>query len=293
MTTDLRDRLEAAFVDEPPQPPIQTQLDEGRQVLRRRRRRWLAGASAILLTAAVGPLVLRPARNNVGGGIDLPNPVPSTVVAPTPVHLLVAPPRFVRADTPPVLYLYGRMFKRDSGVKVLGTYGEIDNSTEHPQGAAIVRSGGVTSWVAVVGNEPERVTLQLVARYDYQRFMTWAGLEMPLLSGHLALSATAPGPYEPPVPAADAPVSFSGGQLVAKPGDTVVQRIRHPLANARAVPPCHAQAVRVDTPGGAWFAVGFDCPGLSDVYAERVGVRAGTLSAWLAAVKKAQDAYAA
>lgn len=291
MTADLRERLDTGFDDEPSLPPVEDRLAEGRRALRRRRRRVLTGTAALLLAAAVGPVVLRPTGGGAGGGIDLPTPGPAAVDEPTPVHLLVAPAHYVRPDTPPVLYLFGRLFKRDPDVKVLGTYGAIDVSTQHPQGAAIVRAGDVTSWVAVVGNEPDRVVAQKVAPYDYQQFMAWAQQEMPLLSGHLALAATAPGPFEPPVTSEESPAGFSGDQLVAKPGGTVVQRIRHPIANAQAVPPCHTQAVRVNTPGGEWFAVGFDCRGLTDVYSERVGVRADTLSAWLAQVKRVQDAF--
>jgi hypothetical protein len=206
---------------------------------------------------------------------------------------MVAPPDYVSADTPPVLYLYGRMFKRAHDVTVLATYGEIDHSTSHPRGAAIVRVGGRTEWVVIVGNEPERLVAERAGPYNYQLFTAYAELELPILSGHLALAATAPGPYAPPVSDADSPAEFDGTLLVAKPGGTVVQRIRHPLANAQSVQPCHAQGVRIHRPDQDWFVVGFDCRGLTSLYSEPVGVRADTLSTWLAQVKRVQDEFAA
>jgi hypothetical protein len=291
MTTDLQERFEASFGEGPPHRPVQERLAAGRRSVRRRRRAAAVATTTVIVAAVLGSVLLRPQNGPGAGGIDLPTPGPSPVVtaAPTPVHLLVAPPRYVTASTPPVLYLYGRMFKRDRDVDVLATYGEIDVST-HPLGAAIVRVNGRTSWVAVAGNEPDRLVVQRAASYNYQAFMGWAQLEFPMLSGRQALAATAPGPYAP-VSDAASPAEFALHQLVAKPGGTVTQRIRHPLANAQAVPPCHAQAVRVHTPAADWFAVGFDCRGVSAVYSERVGVRADTLSAWLVQVKKVQDVF--
>jgi hypothetical protein len=206
------------------------------------------------------------------------------------VHLLVAPARFVHADTPPVLYLYGRMFRRDRDVTVLATYGEIDVA-RHPQGGAIVRVGGRIQWVLVVGNEPERLDEQREAPYDYQAFMAWARAEFAVMSGRMALAATAPGPYAPPLTDDESPAGFDGDLLVAKPGGSVVQRIRHPVADDRAVLPCHDQAVRVHTPAGDWFVLGYECPVQTALYSERVGVRADTLSTWLVQVKKAQDEF--
>ena len=291
MTRDLGERLDQSFGEGPPPRPLEDHLVAGRAVVRRRRRLATVGTAAALILLGFGPVLLRPATG-AGGGIDGPTPVPTptTTEAPTPVHLLVAPARFIRPDTPPVLYLYGRMFKRARDVTVLGTYGEIDVSA-HPQGAAIVRVGGRTLWVVVVGNEPERLVVEREAPYNYQAFMGWAQVEFPILSGRLALAATAPGPYQQPVSDDDSPAGFAGNLLVAKPGGTVVQRIHDPLANAQAVPPCHAQAVQVHTRDGDWFVVGFDCRGVGAVYSERVGVRATTLSAWLARVKKVQDAF--
>jgi hypothetical protein len=209
---------------------------------------------------------------------------------PTPVHLLVAPPRFVRPDTPPVLYLFGRMFRRDPGVTVLATFGEIDVA-QYPQGGAIVREGGRTSWVLVVGNEPERLDEQRAAPYDYQAFTAWAVSEFPILSGRLALAATAPGRYRAPTSDAAAPAAYDGDQLVAKPGGVVVERIQHPPADRRAVRPCHDQAVRVHTASGDWFVLGYDCAGQGALYSEPVGVRADTLTSWLTQVKKAQARF--
>jgi hypothetical protein len=289
-STDLGERIDTSFGEGPPQRPVQERIRAGRRVVRRRRRLTASAASALLVGLVLGSVLFRPETGGGGGGIDLPTPVPDATQAPTPVHLLVAPARYVSPTTPPVLYLYGRMFKRDRDVKVLATYGEIDIST-HPRGAAIVQVGGHTLWVAVVGNEPDRLVLQRTAAYNYQAFMDWAQLEFPLLSGEQSLAATAPGRYAP-VSAAASPAEFALHQLVAKPGGTVRQRIRHPLANAQDVPPCHAQAVRIHTHGGDWFAIGFDCRGVSGVYSERVGVRADTLPSWLAAVKQVQDQFA-
>lgn len=294
MTHDLLEPLETGFADEPPHRPVAERLDAGRRAVRRRRRIAVTATALVLSAAAFGPVVLRPAGGAGGGGIDPPTPGPTQAdpPLPTPVHLLVAPPRYVSAGTPPVLYLFGRMYRRDRDVTVLATYGEIDVSTGHPRGAAIVRVGGHTEWVVVVGNEPERLSAERPEAYNYQLFMGWAQLEFPMLSGHLALAATAPGPYRPPVSDQDSPAGFDGDLLVAKPGGTIVQRIRHPLANAQSVPPCHAQAVRLHRSDQDWFVLGFDCRGLTGLYSEPVGVRAGSLTTWLALVKRAQDEYA-
>jgi hypothetical protein len=119
----------------------------------------------------------------------------------------------------------------------------------------------------------------------------WADPEFATMSGRLALAATAPGPYAPPVPDEDSPAGYAGDLLVAKPGGTVVQRVRHPVVNDRAVLPCHDQAVRIHTSTGDWFVVGYDCRVQGALYSERVGVRAETLAAWLVRVKRAQDAF--
>jgi hypothetical protein len=292
MTHDLLEPLESGFAEEPPHLPVAERLAAGRRAVRLRRRIATTTALVGLAAVAIVPVLLRP-TDGAGGGIDPPTPVPSPsfTPAPTPVHLLVAPPKYVSPDTPPVLYLYGRMFKRDRDVTVLGTFGEIDVSQAHPEGAAIVKVGGRTEWVAVVGNEPERLVAEKQDNDNYQLFMGWAQLEFPQLSGHLALAATAPGPYAPPVSDADSPAAFADHVLAAKPGGTVVQRIRQPLANAQSVPPCHAQAVRIQRPDQDWFVVGFDCRGLSGLYSEPVGVRAETLTTWLAKVKRVQDEF--
>jgi hypothetical protein len=291
VTTDLGERLEQSIGDGPPHRPLEDRLAAGRRAVRRRRRRVTLGAAVALAVLAVGPVLLRPSTG-AGAGIDYPTPFPTPTTAdvPTPVHLLVAPPRFVRPDTPPVLYLYGRMFRRDRDVTVLATYGEIDVA-RHPQGGAIVRVGGRTSWVAVVGNEPERIDEQRKAPYDYQAFMSWAASEFSVMSGRMALAATAPGAYMPPVTDDESPAGYDGDLLVAKPGGTVVQRIRHPRADDLAVLPCHDQAVRVHTSAGDWFVLGYDCRLQGALYSERVGVRADTLSSWLVRVKRVQDAF--
>jgi hypothetical protein len=295
MTTDLRDELDASFGAGPPPPPVEGHLAAGRRVVRRRRRTITVSAIAVLAVAAFGPVLLRPVTGTGGGGggggHHTPPPAPTTTAPPTPVHLLVAPPKDVTADSPPVVYLSGRMFKRDRNVTVLGAFGDVDLA-QHPRGAVIVRVGGVTSWVVVVGNEPERLTQQRTAPYDYNGLMAWALPKFSALSGHLALAVTAPGPYAPPVLDAGSPGVFEGGVLVAKPGGTVVQRDRHPVHNPEAVRACDAQAARIHTGGGDWFVLGDDCPGgLGALYSERVDVRADTLSSWLVQVKRAQNAY--
>jgi hypothetical protein len=293
VTTDLRSRLDAALGDDPPHRPVPDRVAAGRRALRRRRRRRTAATVALTGVAglALVPLLLGPATGG-GGGIDGPTPRPTPTGTPHPGHvrLLVAPARYVTADTPPVLYLFGRMFRRDQGVDVLAAYGEIDVS-EHPQGGAIVRVDGRTQWVLVAGNEPERLVEERFAPYDYGAFSAWAATSLAVLSGRLALAATAPGPFTPPVPDSAAPASFAGGRLVARPGGTVVERVRHPVVDERAVSGCPAQAVRVRTSGGDWFVLGSDCQGRGALYSERVGVRADTLAAWLVQVKRAQDAF--
>jgi hypothetical protein len=175
-------------------------------------------------------------------------------------------------------------------VTVLATFGEIDVA-RHPQGGAIVRVGGRTLWVLVVGNEPERLYELRVAPYDYPGLMSWAAQEFPVMSGRLALAVTAPGPYLPPVSDDESPAAFSGDRLVAKPGGTVVQRIQQPIVDPRAVRPCHDQAVRVHTTTADWFVLGYQCSQGGAIYSEPVGVRAESLSAWLVEVKKAQGAF--
>jgi hypothetical protein len=175
VTHDLLDPLEAGFADEPPHRPVAERLGSGRRAVRGRRRLAVTTAAVVLGLAAVSLAVLRPAGGAGGGGIDPPTPGPVRPDTPlTQVHLLVAPPRYVGADTPPVLYLYGRMFKRDRDVTVLATFGEIDVSAHRPRGAAIVRVDGHTEWVAVVGNGPEPWSAQRAQAYDYQLFMAWA-----------------------------------------------------------------------------------------------------------------------
>jgi hypothetical protein len=295
MTTDLREDLDISLGEGPTPDPVTAYVVSGRRAVRRRRRVVASTAFTLLGVLALGPVLLRPGTGaggggGGGGGYNPPPPL-STTAPPTPVHLLVAPASYVHPGTPPVVYLDGRMFRRDRGVTVLGTFGDVDFS-EHPRGAAIVRDHGATSWVLVVGNDPDRLTQQREAPYDYNAFMAWAGPKFEPESGHLALAATAPGPYAPPVSDADSPGVFEGGVLVAKPGGTVVQRDRHPVHDPNAVKACDAQAVRIHTGSGDWFVLGDDCPaGAGAVYSERVGVRAETLSAWLVQVKRAQDAY--
>jgi DNA-directed RNA polymerase specialized sigma24 family protein len=291
-SADLDERLDASFGGGPPHPPVEERLVAGRRARRRRRRMTTVGSVALLAVLAVAPVLLRPTGGAGGGGIDDPTPLPtpSTTVVPQPVHLLVAPARYVSADTPPVLYLFGRMFRRDRDVTVLATFGEID-ADPHPQGGAIVRVGGRTEWVLVVGNEPERLVVEREAPYDYPAFMGWAVDAFPALAGRLALAATAPGPYHPPVPDDASPAAYDGDSLVAKPGGTVVQRVDHPPADRLAVPPCHDQAVRLHTGSGDWFVLGYDCDGQGALYSEKVGVRADSLTDWLVRVKQAQDAY--
>jgi hypothetical protein len=293
VTTDLRELVETGLDEGPPHRPVQERVTAGRQVVRKRRRRAVAGSvGAVLLAVGLTVALVRPETGGGGHG-PLPVPPPKVVTAPpVPVRMLVAPPRYVSADTPPVLYLYGRMYRRDRNVTVLATYGEIDHAPSHPRGAAIVRIGGRTEWVVVLGNEPERLAAEKPGAYNYQLFQAWATLEFPMLSGHLALAATAPGRYAPPVSDADSPAEFDHDLLIAKPGGSVVQRIRHPLANAQSVQPCHAQAVRIHRSDEDWFVVGFDCRGLTSLYSEPVGVRADTLPTWLAQVKRVQDEFA-
>lgn len=291
MTSDLRARLDATFGEDPPHRPLEDRIVAGRRALRRRRRNVVAGAVAGLAGVVLVPLLLGSATGD-GGGIDLPTPRPTPTTTPQPghVHLLVAPARYVSSDTPPVLYLFGRMFRRDRGVEVLAAYGEIDVA-DHPQGGAIVRVGGRTQWVLVAGNEPERLAEERDASYDYQAFAAWASPELAVLSGRLALAATAPGPYTPPASDEESPAAYSGRRLVAKPGGTVTERIRHPVVDERAVLPCHDQAVRVHTSAGDWFVLGYDCQGQGVLYSERVGVRADTLPTWLVQVKRVQDDF--
>jgi hypothetical protein len=288
VTTDLHELIETGLGDGPPHPPIEERVTAGHRAVRRRRRVAIAGSAGVMIAAAGLSLALVAPHGGAGIG-PLPRP-PRATATPIPVELMVPPPRFIHADTPPVLYLYGRMFKRDPGVTVLATYGEIDHATSHPQGAAIVRVGGRTEWVVVTGDEPERLVVERDGPYDFQPFMAFAQLELPMLTGHLALAATAPGPFATPVSDQDSPAEFDGTVLVAKPGGTVVQRVRHPLVNARSVPPCHAQAVRIHRSDQDWFVVGSACSG--SLYSEPVGLRADTLSAWLAQVKRVQDEFA-
>jgi hypothetical protein len=292
MTDDLSAQLDASFGDGPAQTPAVERLAAGRSAMRRRRV-VSVGAVTTLAVLAMGPVLLRthgaPGGGGGGGGYNPPSP--TATAPPTVVHLLVAPPSYVAAGAPPVVYLDGRMFRRDRGVTVLATFGDVDQA-DHPRGAAIVRVGGSTSWVMVAGDEPKSISQQSDEPYDYNAFMTWAsGLFYPA-TGRLALAATAPGAYAPPVSDADSPAVYQGNLLVARPGGTVLQRMRDPVRDANAVPPCHPQAVRIHTADGDWFVLGDNCPnGRGSLYSERAGVRADTLSSWLVQVKRAQGAY--
>jgi hypothetical protein len=285
----LREQLDASFGDGPAHRAIGERLEAGRRARRQRRRGVLTGsAMSIAAALAIALVALHP--QGAGGGVG-PDPVPpSTSATPIPVRMLVAPPRFVGADTMPVLYLYGRMFRSGHDVTVLVTYGMIDIST-HPRGGAIVRVGKKISWVALAGNQPHAVAVERDGSYDVEAFRTWAQSEVALLSGQQALAATAPGGYRPPLPAQDSPAIFSQGRLVARPGNTIVQRERHPLANEVAVRRCDDQAARVRTPSGDWFVLGDDCPDGGALYVEPAGVRADTLTAWLIRVHRVQDAF--
>jgi hypothetical protein len=290
MTTELVELLEACLGEGPPHRSVEERLAAGRRAVRRRRR---AGTAAVVvMVAALGltPVLARTA-STAGGGGHHQTPTPSPIAIPGHVRLFVAPPRYVEPDTPPVLYLFGRMFRRDRSVEVLAAAGDVDQA-DHPRGAAIVRVGDRTTWVIVAGNEPDRISEQVAAPYDYHDFTTWALGRFASMTGHLALSATAPGPFAPPVLDADSPAAYAGPLLLAKPGGTVVQRIRNPVRNRNAVPGCDAQAVRVHTGSGDWFVLGDDCEdGYASLYTERAGVRADTLATWLVRVKKAQDEF--
>lgn len=291
MSLDLRTRLDGAFGDDPPHPTLEERIVDGRRALRRRRRTVAAGAVAgVAGIAVLVPVLLGPAAGPGGGIGPTPQPIPSSTARPGHVRLLAAPARYVTPDTPPVLYLFGRMYRRDRSVDVLAAYGDVDISV-HPAGGAIVRVAGRMQWVLVAGNEPQRLSVERAAPYDVPAFTAWAARGLASLSGRLALAETAPGPYRPPVSDAGSPAEYSGGQLVAKPGGSVIERIRRPVVDPRAVLPCHDQAVRIRTPAGDWFVLGYACHGQGALYSEQAGVRADTLPAWLAQVKRAQDAF--
>jgi hypothetical protein len=285
----LRQQLDTSFGDGPGHRPIGDRLDAGRRARRQRRRRALPGsATSNVAAGAIALIAVRP--QGPGGGVGPDPEPPSTSASPIPVMMLVAPARFVSSSSKPVLYLYGRMFRSSRDVTVLATYGMIDIST-HPRGGAIVRVGKKTSWVALAGNQPRAVAVERDGSYDLEAFRSWAQSEVALLSGQQALAATAPGGYRPPLPEQDSPAEFSQGQLVAKPGNSIVQRARHPLANEVAVRRCDDQAARVRTPSGDWFVLGDDCPDGGALYFEPVGVRADSLTAWLIRVHRVQDTF--
>lgn len=285
------------LVDEhdPPSRPVEEYVAAGRATRRRRRRTaWVAGLAGLVLAAGATAALL-PRSTGAGGGIG-PHPLPRpTVATPIPIRLLVPPRRYLRPDSPPIFYLYGRMFRRSEGVTVLATFGTPEPTT-YPRGGGIVRVGGSTVWVVTVGNEPEALTEQRAGPYDPDAFKEWQAAEQPVLSGRLALAATSPGGYRPPVADEDSPATFAGGRLVARPGGEVVQRISDPVVSPSAVPSCRDQAVRVHPasrqPGGDWFVLGFACPTGSALYSEPVGVRADSLAAWLVDVRRVQDRYA-
>jgi hypothetical protein len=209
---------------------------------------------------------------------------------PIPVTLLVPPKRFLRPDSPPVFYLYGRMFKRDPGVTVLTMFGTPEPSAD-PRGGAIVRVGDVTSWVVTVGDEPQALTVQRPGPYDLDAFRAWQLAQQDVLAARLALAATAPGGYRTPVADDDSPATFLGDRLVAKPGGEIVQRISHPRVDPNAVLPCHAQAVRVRTDGVDWFVLGYDCADGGALYSEPAGVRSDSLTDWLVRVRRVQGRF--
>lgn len=280
------------LVSDPEAPPhlVEEYVAAGRSARRRRRRTAAAaGLVAALATAAVTLAVL---PRDGGGGIG-PDPLPPHPTAstmPIPVTLLVPPKRYVHSDSPPVFYLYGRMFKRSHDVTVLTTSGTPEPST-HPRGGAIVRVAGATSWVVTVGSQPEALTEERAGPYDPDAFRAWLGTEQLVLSGRLALAATAPGGYRAPVTDEDSPAIFAGTRLVAKAGGAVTQRIARPVVSRYVVPACHDQAVRIHTPTQDWFVLGYECASGSALFSEPVGVRATSLETWLARVRRVQDRY--
>jgi hypothetical protein len=280
------------LVADPDAPPhlVEEYVAAGRRARRRRRRTAVTAALvAVLVTAGVTWVVL-PRSGGGGIGPDPLPPHPTASTMPIPVTLLVPPKRYVHPDSPPVLYLYGRMFKRSRDVTVLTTSGTPEPST-HPRGGAIVRVGGTTRWVVTVGSQPEALTEQRDGPYDPDAFRAWLGTEQAVLSGRLALAATAPGGYRAPVSDEDSPAIFAGTRLVAKAGGVVTQRITQPQDSRAAVRPCHDQAVRIHTASQDWFVLGYLCPAGGALYSEPVGVRATTLTSWLGLVRRVQDRF--
>jgi hypothetical protein len=289
-TTIGRDDAELLVDDrEPPPRAVEAYVAAGRSARRRRRHRVAIVTLTGMLTAFGVTLA---ALSTAGGGGHGPDPVPprpTVLPTPVPVNLLVPPHRFVRPDSPPLFYLYGRMFKRSEDVTVLATFGTPEPAT-HPRGGGIVRVDGTTIWVVAVGSEPRALSEQRAGPYDPDAFQTWQATEQQVLSGRLAL-ASAPGGYRPPVSDDDSPATFSGGLLVAKPGGVVTQRVLHPVVSESAVQPCHDQAVRVHTAAQDWFVLGYNCADGGALYSEPVGVRADTLASWLPQVRRAQDRF--
>lgn len=96
---------------------------------------------------------------------------------------------------------------------------------------------------------------------------------------------------ENPISRADSPVRFEGDRLVPKPEATITARIADPAYSSSAIPDrCTARAVAVTDGPTDLFVLGYTCPqGAWDLFTETAGPRADTLTAWLAAVKTAQD----
>ena len=283
----------ALLVVDPDAPPraVEEYVVAGRRARRRRRRSAVLGGLTGVVTLTALTLALLPRGDGGGIGPNPPEPRPSVTSTPIPVTLLVPPPRFLHTDSPPVFYLYGRMFKRSDDVTVLTTFGTPEPS-RHPHGGAIVRIGDTTSWVVTVGSEPEALSEERVGPYDVDAFRAWQAAQEAVLSGRLALAATAPGAYRAPVSDEDSPAAFTGSRLDAKPGGQVVQRVLDPVIDGAAVLPCHAQAVRVHTAAQEWFVLGYDCgAGDGALYSEPVGVRADSLADWLVQVRRAQSRF--
>jgi hypothetical protein len=74
-------------------------------------------------------------------------------------------------------------------------------------------------------------------------------------------------------------------------GTTITQRVADPACSSTAVPTgCTVRAVAASAGGTDYSVLGYTCPdGTWDLFTETAGARAATLSAWLDAVKSAQD----
>ena len=282
MSTDLHEHLETSFGDGPAHRPVDDRLVAGRRALRRRRTATTGGAAVVAAALALTPAAV----SHLHGASD-----PAQLTGPTaptadlPIDLPVAPAGRVGPTSLPLVVLHTALYRRDGSVQVLRLIQPAVPG--HPlTAAAVVTVDGARRWVFVAGREQAG---RLSDPVPGTTLVAWARRQLP--ASHDTTIAPGHTYAENPIPRADSPVRWSGDTLAAKPGTTITQRIADPAYSTHAVPAsCTTRAVAATADGTDYFVLGYTCPdGTWDLFTETAGARADTLTAWLDAVKAAQD----